>query len=112
MQHTEKEHHNIPQPIRQNELLFTVCMVVVVVAVMFGAFVPRSAGAQSLNRLLWEAPPSVVADVLIRNAVDGRMVDARCLNARPEALQTAAMMQGGSLPLIGKRPVKSLPWRE
>jgi hypothetical protein len=25
------------------------------------------------------------------------MVDARCLNARPEALQTAAMMQGGSV---------------
>ena len=39
----------------------------------------------------WEAPPALVADVLMREAVEGRGADARCLKARTDVLDTAGV---------------------
>jgi hypothetical protein len=55
-----------------NEFLFAVFLVFVLIAVS-GFFIPKSARADNLDRLRWEAPPALVADVLIREAVDGRV---------------------------------------
>jgi hypothetical protein len=43
------------------------------------------------NRLSWNAPPQLVADVLMREAVDGRAADGRCLANRADALETAGL---------------------
>ncbi len=61
-----------------NEFLFTAFLILVFIALVSGVFIPKSVRAESLNRLRWEAPPARVADVLIREAVDGRVADARC----------------------------------
>lgn len=100
MQLPEKERNNNPEPARaQNEFLFTLFMVFVAMAVVLGLFVPRSVSAQPLDRLRWEASPSVVADVVIRNALDGRAVDVRCLNACVETLETRAKKNQPSMML-------------
>jgi len=84
MQHTEEKRDVVPQPTRtQNEFLFTVFMVLVVIAVVLGFIMPKSVSAEPLDRLRWKASPALVVDVLIR-AVDGRVADDRCLNARTD----------------------------
>jgi hypothetical protein len=86
MQHTEEKRNVVPQLARaKNEFLFTVFMVLVVIAVVLGFTVPKRVSAEPLDRLRWKAPPALVADVLIGDAIDGRVADDRCLNARLDA---------------------------
>jgi hypothetical protein len=78
-----------------NEFLFTAFLVLLFIALVSGVFIPRNARAESLDRLRWEAPPALVADVLIRKAVDGRVADARCLKARTDVLETIGVDRKG-----------------
>jgi hypothetical protein len=58
MQQWDQQRNLPPRPARaQNEVLFTIFMVLVVIALMFGVFLPKSVRADSLDRLRWEAPP-------------------------------------------------------
>ena len=70
-----------------NEFLFAVFLVFVLIALVSGLFIPKSARADNLNRLRWEAPPALVADVLMSETVDGRVGDTRCLKARTDVLE-------------------------
>jgi hypothetical protein len=78
-----------------NEFLFTAFLVLLFIALVSGFFIPKNARAESLDRLRWEAPPALVADVLIREAVDSRVADARCLKARTDVLETVGMDRKG-----------------
>jgi hypothetical protein len=77
-----------------NEFLFTAFLVLIFIALVSGVFIPKNARAESLDRR-WEAPPALVADVLIREAVYGRVADARCLKARTDVLETVGMDRKG-----------------
>ena len=46
------------------------------------ALVLPSHAEELRDRLNWEAPPALVADFLIREAVDRNVSDPRCLKAR------------------------------
>ena len=74
-----------------NEFLFAVFLVFVLIALVSGFFIPKSARADNLDRLRWEAPPALVADALMREAVDGRVGDTRCLKARTDVLETSGV---------------------
>lgn len=90
-----------PRPARsQNEVLFTIFLVFVLVGLVFGVFIPKSVKAKGLDHLRWEAPPAQVADVLMQKAVDARTADSG-LEARSDVLATAGM-DGKSL-VDGKR---------
>jgi hypothetical protein len=78
-----------------NEFLFTVFLVVLFIALISGFFIPKNARAESLDRLRWAAAPALVADVLMREAVDGRVAEARCLKARTDVLETVGMDRKG-----------------
>jgi hypothetical protein len=72
--------------------LFYVYLAFVGAAMALAIFAPRQAMAEEMrNRLSWNAPPQLVADVLMREAVDGRAADARCLANRADALETAGL---------------------
>lgn len=92
MQQSDRRLDIPPRPARsQNEMLFTVFLVFVLVGLMFGVFIPKSVKADALDRLRWEAPPARVADVLMQKAVDARIADSRCLEARSEVLATVGV---------------------
>jgi hypothetical protein len=78
-----------------NEFLFTAFLVLVFIAMLSGFFIPKNARAESLDRLRWEAPPALVADALMREAVDGRVADARCLKARTDVLVSFSVDRKG-----------------
>jgi hypothetical protein len=68
-----QQRHDVPKPDKaKNEYLFAIFMVLVALAVVFGLSIPRSARAEPLeHRLNRHAPPALVADILMREAVDG-----------------------------------------
>jgi hypothetical protein len=69
-----QQRRNVPKPDKaKNEYLFAIFMVFVAIAVVFGLSIPKSVRAEPLeHRLNRQAPPALVADILLRRAADGR----------------------------------------
>ncbi len=70
----------------KNEDLFTIYLVVVGIALFLGFVIPVKA-EELRDRHKWQAPPALVADILIREAVDGDVSDLRRLKARTHVLE-------------------------
>ena len=73
----------------RNQELFNIYLVIVGIAILLALVLPSHA-EELRDRLNWEAPPALVADILIREAVD-RGSDPRCLKARTHLLESVRM---------------------
>ena len=70
----------------RNQELFNIYLVIVGIAILLALLLPSHA-EELRDRLNWEAPPALVADILIREAVDRGVTDPRCLKARSDVLE-------------------------
>ena len=106
-----QQRHDVPKPDKaKNEYLFAIFMVFVAIAVVFGLSIPKSVRAEPLeHRLNRQAPPALVADVLLRRAADGGTGDARWLKAHTDALNDPVSIErDGDLKRVRyDRPVNS-----
>jgi hypothetical protein len=82
----------------KHAVLFYVYLAFVGAAMALAIFAPRQAiSEEARHHLHWGAPAQLVADALMRKAVDGRAADARCLAGRADMLETAALDGNGNV---------------
>ena len=74
----------------RNQELFNIYLVIVGIAILLALVLPSHA-EELRDRLNWEAPPALVADILIREAVDRDVSDPRCLKARTHVLESVGV---------------------
>jgi hypothetical protein len=74
----------------RNQELFNIYLVIVSIAILLALLLPSHA-EELRDRLNWEAPPALVADILIREAVDRGVTEPRCLKARTHVLESVGV---------------------
>ena len=75
----------------KNLHLFKIYLAFIAAGIVLGLLLPLSSRAETLDRLNRQAPPALVADILIREAIDGRVSDTRCLKARTDVLESVGV---------------------
>ena len=74
-----------------HEVISEYLVLIILAVALCLAMVLQVRADDRLDRLRWQAPPALVADILIREAIDGRVSDTRCLKARTDVLESVGV---------------------